>query len=868
MKTRRLIAIILAFMMFTTTCCGLLLACSEETPQGNGVYTITFNANGGIVEEKSATTVNGKLSSLPTPFKENTEFLGWYLSSQFSGKRLTVDYKYSFSCVIHAKWGETQSNEYTVSFDPNGGTLAPGTEKMETVNGKLLAFPIDPTPPESHTFVGWFTEKIVGEQVDTDYEFTGKTREVTLYAHYREEFLITFDAGVGTITEKSRLTYNGKLMSGLPDPTNVPEDVDFVGWYNQKIGGKRVTPSTVFYASCTIYAMYLEEGEYIITLYPGEGTLENDIDELFTVGAKLSMLPTPKPRKGYEFSGWYTARTGGTPVDTDTVFTDSIPIFAQYNFVEYNITFDANSGNLAPGTKVLTTENQKLVSMPYRPFAPTGLRFVGWFTEKEGGVLVDTNYVFSGSLHSVTVYAHYETDNIRKDVEGADGLWTDDLDPNKVTQKGAFTDKKEGEVWAYDVNFREEGIALEIWYDGAVVTDVELDEYSTPKITLGPDKLLRLAEGADISNSIINVLYRFSSHVIYVKELERAQIQGNDGIYVESVKKNDITQNLAAMEVMAENVVIGSGGTKELTIVLGGKTVDIAHFGKAELVKAQLSSDRKNVIIAAGTYTFYYNYGATDITNFDYKKLWIEGESTGELPKVEEDLSASPYYMVGSSATLGLDWKTIASVSLIPENIHLKKITDKTFSITVDLYAGNEFKILKVGSEWNGAYDYTTLIGNTGNTKYFAESGDGNHNVVVRTSGNYTLTINTGTRKLSFVRNGEAEEVKVAYDIFIHGSFSGDWEDRLVLSDKKAGTLTFEFSFTEGVKFGFLTKAHGQSPQTGWADNKQVTANNTNGGIIKASDSDNLVCEKTGMYRFTLILDNSGGISSIRIDLV
>ncbi|MCH5155391.1 MAG: InlB B-repeat-containing protein [Clostridiales bacterium] len=867
MKKKRWTALILAVVMLVTSCCSMLLSCAQEEASDGREYTVTFNANGGTVNPTSATTIDGKLASLPTPIKENTEFLGWYISSSFKGKKLTVDYKYTFSCMIHAKWGVTQSTEYTVSFDPNGGTFATDPGQIVTVNGSLTTLPVDPIPPTNSTFLGWFTERTGGEEVNSLYVFSGAAREVTVYAHYFTEYVITFDAGEGSVQETSRITANGKLVGALPKPTDIPDGTRFIGWYTERNGGKPVSSDTVFSENCSIYAYYLELGRYIITIDVNGGVRADDVTQLITDDkGKLESIPaSPTPKKGYEFVAWFTRKTGGYKVDEETVFTNDGTIFAQYRLVEFWVSFEANGGRLSESTSMMTVE-RKLERLPYRPFAPAGKRFIGWFTAKTDGDKVDTEYEFKGTPSTVKVYAHYGEFVERNE----DGLWTDADDAEKSERKGDFKNPSADEVWAYDIQLQA-GVALEIWYKKELITNVVRDPYSTPKVVLSPDKMLRLADGADVSNSVINVLYNFNTKVIYIQEIIRAEILDDDGIYIESIKQYDLEQNLAKAEVMAEKVVIGTGGTTELTIVLGGKTADIAHFGKDGAVRAQLASNKKNVILAEGTYTIYYNYGETDPSSADYKNLWIAGTSTGPLPDTGE-LGDSPYYMVGESPTLGLDWKVIDSISLIPDAVHLRKVGPTTYSITVDLYTGNQFKILRIGSGWDGAYTFLSLDGNTGSREYFQSSNvvdkKNDNNVYVKTSGNYTFTIDESTRKLTFVRNGEAEDVKLSFDIYIYGKFTDGWSDRLAVSDKSAGTITFEFTFTAGLEFGIRTKKYNQAQQAGWAAYGQVVSNNTNDGITRAETDNNMLCSIAGTYRFTFTLDNNGLITSIKIDTV
>ena len=861
MRTRRPIAIIMVVVMLATTCCGFLFGCSNRhSTSESGEYSITFNANGGTVNPSSAKTVDGKLASLPTPFKENTEFLGWYISSVFNGERLTVDYTYSFSCIVHAKWGETESDEYVVSFDPNGGTLAQGTTAIETTGFRLVTLPDDPTPPTNSTFSGWYTEKEGGDRIDTSYEFTAEEKKVTVYAHYIQEYVITLDPGVGSVDTKSCVTINGKLPIKLPDPYNYPNDRNFVAWYSQSNGGKRIRSNTVFTSDCTIYALYLEDGEYMVSLDANGGTIPGDIEELFTKNKKLGELPTPIPPRGYEFIGWYTSKTSGTLVNANTEYSNIEAIYAQYILVEFIVLFDAGRGTLSEAT-VMMTVDKKLERMPYRPFAPKGQRFIGWFTEREGGDLVTTSYPFTGTPGTRTLYAHYDTAIIR-----ADGIWMDG------ERRGNFEDSGAGEIWAYDVKFKDKDDALEIWYKGELIINITRDEYSTDKVWLGPDKMLRLTASVDIGNSIVNVLYRFTSNVVYIQEFEKANIQANDGVYIGSSRVKTFTQNKAKSEVMAQNVVVGAGGTTDLTLILGGQTVEIAHFRMEPAVRAQLALDRKRVILAPGTYTIYYNYGTTDPSNINYRDLWIDGKSTGLLPETGELVDSSPYYMVGASAALELSWDTISSVSLIPDNIHLIKTDAGLYSITVDLYEGNQFKILKAGSGWDGAYSYLSLDGNVGSTKYFASSnefdGKNDNNIVVVTSGRYTITLNATSGRLTFVRKGEAPDLKLTYDIYIHGEFTAAWEDRAVAYNKKAGTITFNYTLTEGLDFGIRTTLYTRSKQVFWASYMQVVSNNTNGGITRSNTDNNMHCSKSGTYRFTFTLDKNGQVSSVKIDTV
>ena len=142
-------------------------------------YAITFDANGGSVSPSSAQTKNGKLESLPTPTHGGYDFLGWY-TEETGGEKVTTDTVFTKNSIIYAHWQEQTAQEYTVTFNANGGSVS--TTSTTTKDGKLESLP---TPTRGgYDFLGWYTEKDGGEKVITDTVFT---KDTTIYAHWQKE---------------------------------------------------------------------------------------------------------------------------------------------------------------------------------------------------------------------------------------------------------------------------------------------------------------------------------------------------------------------------------------------------------------------------------------------------------------------------------------------------------------------------------------------------------------------------------------------------------------------------------------------------------------------------------------------------------
>ena len=72
------------------------------TPPEPEEFTITFDAAGGTTPA-SQTTVDGKLTSLPTSTRDGYDFLGWYTAG---GDRVTTDTVFAADTTLYAYWAE------------------------------------------------------------------------------------------------------------------------------------------------------------------------------------------------------------------------------------------------------------------------------------------------------------------------------------------------------------------------------------------------------------------------------------------------------------------------------------------------------------------------------------------------------------------------------------------------------------------------------------------------------------------------------------------------------------------------------------------------------------------------------------------
>lgn len=218
-------------------------------------FTVTFNANGGSCSVSTMTADSaGKISYLPTATRQGYSFTGWFTASS-GGSRIDQSAVFDENTIAYAQWMQ----EYTVTFDANGGSCSVGA--VQTVNGKISSLPV-PTYRD-HDFSGWYTSVSGGEKVTSSYGFF---KNMTVYAHWAAQpvtpvdpnqpdiisYTVILDANGGSCSISELATDLNGRVSSLPTP--VFSGYDFTGWYTSTSEGTVVNVDTVFKQNTTVYA--------------------------------------------------------------------------------------------------------------------------------------------------------------------------------------------------------------------------------------------------------------------------------------------------------------------------------------------------------------------------------------------------------------------------------------------------------------------------------------------------------------------------------------------------------------------------------------------------------------------------------------
>ena len=169
--------------------------------------TVTWDAgsNGGTIDGKASFSETVKLNSKPTapgsvPVKTGYTFKGWFTVK--TGGSLYSTVTITSSTTFYAQFA---ANKYTVTWDLGTGQ----SETTEQTYGEKLLLPKDPKRKNAE-FLGWFTEKDGGTEVDSNTIYT-TDGETTYYAHWEitEVFSVTVPVTLPLIVDESGEVHTG-----------------------------------------------------------------------------------------------------------------------------------------------------------------------------------------------------------------------------------------------------------------------------------------------------------------------------------------------------------------------------------------------------------------------------------------------------------------------------------------------------------------------------------------------------------------------------------------------------------------------------------------------------------------------------------
>ena len=150
-------------------------------------------------------------------------------------------------------------------------------------------------------------------------------------------YTVTFDANGGTCAEATRTVAKGKAVGTLPTATRAGYSLK--GWYTKKTDGTKISASTTVSKDVTYYAQWTALPKYTVTFNANGGTCATASRQV-AQGEGVGELPEAT-RDGWDFVGWFTAKTGGSQVTAATVVTKAVTYYARWT-EHYELVIDEN----------------------------------------------------------------------------------------------------------------------------------------------------------------------------------------------------------------------------------------------------------------------------------------------------------------------------------------------------------------------------------------------------------------------------------------------------------------------------------------------------------------------------------------------
>ena len=373
-------------------------------------YPIEYTLYGGNNNSSNPKKYNIETETfyLKNPTRNGYSFIGWTGSNGSTPQKNVAINKGSYGVKSFiANWEETTTPviNYTITFNPNGGTVLENTRTVE--EGQ----PIGTLPMASrdgYIFMGWYTSATGGSKISST---TTISSNITFYAHWNEidktKYIVTFDGNGGNVSERNRQIEEGNIIGTLPTATR--EGYIFEGWYTAINGGNLITITTVINSDVTFYAHWkksITEANYTVKhfLMDKSGTTYELRDtEVFTGNIGENVTPKVKSYPGFT-----------SPEEQIVSITEDglTEIIYRYTRNKYSFKLESNKGIDTSGS----TENGNIyfeTEVKIRASEKNGYKFDKWTIIKNSNIENTTNKNFSFNMpnENVTIQPSVELIN-------------------------------------------------------------------------------------------------------------------------------------------------------------------------------------------------------------------------------------------------------------------------------------------------------------------------------------------------------------------------------------------------------------------------------------------------------------------------
>lgn len=212
---------------------------------------------------------------------------------------------------------------------------------------------------------------------------------------------ITFDTNGGDTKSTTLTKEYGTTIGTLPTPTRGL--YTFQGWYTEKNGGTKITPSTMMPANGTVYHAVWKANTYYVS-YDANGGSGAPDKQAFLADSQDPISSVKPTRTGYTFKNWDYQGHKFNPGDRIPTGWGSFTLVAQWNLNTYSIAYDCAGGSIS-GQKTTYNVNSDAYTLPTP--TRTGYTFAGW-TGSNGSTPQKSVTIAKGSTGNKSYTANWK----------------------------------------------------------------------------------------------------------------------------------------------------------------------------------------------------------------------------------------------------------------------------------------------------------------------------------------------------------------------------------------------------------------------------------------------------------------------------
>ena len=360
---------------------------AQDTFNVTYIYTGEVPEGAPAVPAASTAKVGETVTVADVPALEGYIFSGWYVDGEVS----TSFEMPASDVVITGNWKEAPVviEKYTLTLDPNGGTLKGSSEVFveEYEEGTDIPPVVDPVRP-GFRFIRWVDAEGNTQPIPK----TMPGNDVELTAEWIELYNVTYTNEDGTVYEE--IVNAGAAGENIPAPTKGDPSKDgynFIKWVDATtgedvtvipVGGVTLKPVFEEIVPDTYKVSYAYTNETVPT---GAPALPETV--FVEAGKTVDVADVPE-LEGYTFGGWYYE---GKLVESFVMPATDVDIEGTWEVNEYTITLDANSGLFGNGSSQFIDDVEFGAELAdIIPAAPekTGYTFKGWVDEEGNEVII------------------------------------------------------------------------------------------------------------------------------------------------------------------------------------------------------------------------------------------------------------------------------------------------------------------------------------------------------------------------------------------------------------------------------------------------------------------------------------------------